>query len=54
MWIISLRLRKLLEFTLFNFSEEETGFFFFAHRDQQDLLSGKRKYMMGLRLPGIP
>ena len=39
--------KNLLEFVLNNFSEEETGFFFFTHRDQQDLIVRKKEIYDG-------
>jgi hypothetical protein len=39
--------RSILEMVLNNFSEEETGFFFFTHRDQQDLILRKKEIYDG-------
>jgi uncharacterized protein YyaL (SSP411 family) len=39
--------RAALEVVLNNFSEEETGFFFFTHRDQQDLILRKKEIYDG-------
>jgi uncharacterized protein YyaL (SSP411 family) len=39
--------KEVMEFTLANFSEEETGFFFFTHQDQQDVIVRKRELYDG-------
>jgi hypothetical protein len=42
-----LEAREVLEVVLNNFSEEETGFFFFTHREQQDLIVRKKEIYDG-------
>jgi uncharacterized protein YyaL (SSP411 family) len=39
--------REILCFVIDHFSEEETGFFFFTHRDQQDLILRKKEVYDG-------
>jgi len=42
-----LKAKEVMEFTLRHFSEDETGFFFFSHRDQQDLIVRKKEIYDG-------
>ncbi|HVW62924.1 MAG TPA: thioredoxin domain-containing protein [Puia sp.] len=42
-----LKAKEVMEFTLRNFSEEATGFFFFSHQDQQDLIVRKKEIYDG-------
>lgn len=42
-----IKAKEIMEFALQNFSEEETGFFFFSHRDQQDLIVRKKEIYDG-------
>jgi uncharacterized protein YyaL (SSP411 family) len=42
-----LKAKEVMEFTLHNFSDEDTGLFFFTHRDQQDLIVRKKEIYDG-------
>jgi uncharacterized protein YyaL (SSP411 family) len=42
-----IKAKEIVEFTLRNFSDEETGLFFFTHRDQQDLIVRKKEIYDG-------
>jgi len=42
-----LKAKEVMQFTLRHFSEDETGFFFFSHRDQQDLIVRKKEIYDG-------
>ncbi|HWK05387.1 MAG TPA: thioredoxin domain-containing protein [Puia sp.] len=42
-----LKAKEVMEFVLQNFSEEGTGFFFFTHRDQKDLILRKKEIYDG-------
>src|SRR5581483_5760088 len=42
-----LKAKEVMEFTLEGFSEEETGFFFFTHKDQQDVIVRKKEIYDG-------
>ncbi|HVU84905.1 MAG TPA: hypothetical protein VHC50_08685, partial [Puia sp.] len=42
-----LKAKEVMEFTLQNFSEDGTGFFFFSHQDQQDLIVRKKEIYDG-------
>jgi uncharacterized protein YyaL (SSP411 family) len=42
-----LKAKEVMEFTLHNFSEDGTGFFFFSHRDQRDLIVRKKEIYDG-------
>jgi len=42
-----LKAKEVMEFTPRHFSEDETGFFFFSHRDQQDLIVRKKEIYDG-------
>jgi len=42
-----LKAKEVMEFTLDGFSEEDTGFFFFTHKDQQDIIVRKKEIYDG-------
>lgn len=42
-----LKAKEVMEFVLDGFSEEDTGFFFFTHKDQQDIIVRKKEIYDG-------
>lgn len=42
-----IKAKEVMEFVLQHFSEEETGFFYFTHQDQQDLIVRKKEIYDG-------